>query len=252
MSKNSLPRPSKKHRSDSKKKASVHPLEKLLGEGVLNAKGDSVSPTTFAVQEGEDGVLALYFSAHWCPPCKIFTPRLAMFYDELKGASRRFEVVFVSFDYNEASFHEYFSRMPWYAIDYSNSDKRDSVASEFGIKGIPVLIFLDAASFQPITLNGREIVMLDPRGDHFPWRIPLENIPSHKNSISRSDKTNASTRKGSLESNVARGERKESVQPLKDGEQSSIQEKASKHASKPVLQPSIEKHSIQPSPEKPS
>ncbi|KAH9505221.1 hypothetical protein Btru_059000 [Bulinus truncatus] len=224
MSKPVGSRPGRKHRSESKRRASRHPLEKLLGEGVQNAKGDTVSPASFAVEEGEEGVIALYFSAHWCPPCKMFTPRLAVFYNEVKGAARKFEVVFVSFDHSPQHFKDYFSKMPWYAIDYSNSEKREEIASWFGIKGIPVLIFLDATDFKPITLNGREIVMLDPRGDKFPWKIPLEPpkaAPSEK-SVSASHRdtvvslaSHASAKEGSISSE-------------REGEQSSAQPENSK------------------------
>ena len=31
-------------------------------------------------------VLALYFSAHWCPPCRQFTPLLARAYSQAKQA----------------------------------------------------------------------------------------------------------------------------------------------------------------------
>ena len=45
---------------------------------------------------GEDGVVGLYFSAHWCPPCQFFTPELVKYYEKLKAASKKFEVVFIS------------------------------------------------------------------------------------------------------------------------------------------------------------
>ena len=41
-------------------------------------------------------VTGLYFSAHWCPPCRRFTPQLVDFYNSKKGTPEEFEVVFVS------------------------------------------------------------------------------------------------------------------------------------------------------------
>jgi nucleoredoxin len=40
----------------------------------------------------------LYFSAHWCGPCKSFTPTFAKEYEKLKSDGKNVEVVFVSSD----------------------------------------------------------------------------------------------------------------------------------------------------------
>jgi nucleoredoxin len=37
--------------------------------------------------------LALYFSAHWCPPCKGFTPKLDETYKAIKAARDEFELI---------------------------------------------------------------------------------------------------------------------------------------------------------------
>ena len=38
----------------------------------------------------------IYFSAHWAPPCRLFTPQLADFYRKANHLSRVVEVVMVS------------------------------------------------------------------------------------------------------------------------------------------------------------
>ena len=43
-------------------------------------------------------VIALYFSAHWCPPCRGFTPMLGEFYDDVKANGGEMEIVFISSD----------------------------------------------------------------------------------------------------------------------------------------------------------
>jgi hypothetical protein len=37
-------------------------------------------------------------AAHWCPPCRGFTPKLADYYRKVTGADKNLEIVFVSFD----------------------------------------------------------------------------------------------------------------------------------------------------------
>ncbi len=58
----------------------------------------------------------VYFSAHWCPPCRAFTPQLTRFYTSLKSKRDDFDIVFVSSDKNQAGFDEYYRDMPWLAL----------------------------------------------------------------------------------------------------------------------------------------
>jgi thiol-disulfide isomerase/thioredoxin len=44
----------------------------LVGPELLTRQG----PTPTAVALGGKAVVGLYFSAHWCPPCRGFTPEL--------------------------------------------------------------------------------------------------------------------------------------------------------------------------------
>ena len=46
--------------------------------------------------------VALYFSAHWCPPCRGFTPVAGDFYKSVAATdASAFEVIFVSSDEGE-------------------------------------------------------------------------------------------------------------------------------------------------------
>ena len=49
-------------------------------------------------------VKLIYFSAHWCGPCRGFTPQLAKTYEALKAAGKNMELVFVSSDRGEEDF----------------------------------------------------------------------------------------------------------------------------------------------------
>ena len=72
-------------------------------------------------------VQGIYFSAHWCPPCRGFTPQLVEFYKKFNKDKKRFEIVFVSNDKDEESWKEYFSEMPWLAIPYEDKETKKNV-----------------------------------------------------------------------------------------------------------------------------
>ena len=63
-----------------------------------------------------------FFSGHWCPPSREFTPRLVAAYksvnNEVKG---RFEIVFISSDTDQESFDSYYNEMPWKALPYKGN-----------------------------------------------------------------------------------------------------------------------------------
>ncbi|XP_051148919.1 probable nucleoredoxin 1 [Andrographis paniculata] len=87
-------------------------------------------------------VVGLYFSASWCGPCRRFTPILIDLYNELK-TNNKFEIIFCSADEDNESFEEYFSKMPWLAVPYSDSETRDRMDELFSVNGIPHLVLLD-------------------------------------------------------------------------------------------------------------
>ncbi|XP_062611849.1 nucleoredoxin-like isoform X2 [Saccostrea cucullata] len=87
--------------------------------------------------------VGLYFSAHWCPPCRGFTPILAQFYKDLKANDQSIEIIFVSSDRDEESFKSYYDEMPWHALAFSERDIKNALAQKYGVQGIPTLIILD-------------------------------------------------------------------------------------------------------------
>jgi nucleoredoxin len=129
------------------------PLNSLLGEGLLNNKGEEVKTSDLSSKKGS--VIGLYFSAHWCPPCRAFTPKLAQVYKEIKEAGNDFEVVFVSSDNSESEFKSYHGEMPWLAIPHGNEDEKDACSEKYSIQGLPTLVLLDGESGDTITEDGR-------------------------------------------------------------------------------------------------
>ncbi|KAJ0081692.1 hypothetical protein Patl1_09757 [Pistacia atlantica] len=100
--------------------------------------------------------VGLYFSASWCGPCKRFTPVLVEVYTEISSKGD-FEVVFVSADKDDEAFKGYFSKMPWLAIPFSDSETRDGLDELFKVRGIPYLVILDENG-KVLTDSGVEII----------------------------------------------------------------------------------------------
>jgi nucleoredoxin len=87
--------------------------------------------------------LMLYFSAHWCPPCKMFTPKLAEAYTELKlELVDDFELVFVSSDKDENAFEEYWGSMPFCALPFENRTAKNLLSKLYGVQGLPSILIL--------------------------------------------------------------------------------------------------------------
>jgi len=142
-------------------------IEDLIGKEVLRKDGEKVKVETFC---GPDKVVGLYFSAHWCPPCRGFTPQLATFYDAMKAKGKNLEIVFVSSDRDEASWKDYFDSMPWLALDFSDRELKEKLGAKHGVRGIPTFILFDGKTGEVIQREARGKVMQDPEGDSFPWR----------------------------------------------------------------------------------
>ena len=81
----------------------------------------------------------LYFSAHWCAPCRALTPKLKNFYEVANKTQKQIEIIFVSLDNTEAEFNEYFGTMPWLSIPYKD-ESAESLKEAFGIRGIPAFL----------------------------------------------------------------------------------------------------------------
>ena len=85
----------------------------------------------------------LYFSAHWCPPCRGFTPKLINFYEVANKTSKQLEIIFVSSDKTEAEFNEYFGTMPWLSIPFKD-EAIQNLKDAFDIMGIPTFLVFNS------------------------------------------------------------------------------------------------------------
>lgn len=127
--------------------------KKMFGRRVYDREEDKVKSDTL----GAD-VYAIYFSAHWCPPCRAFTPKLVEFYNDVKKAGGKLEIIFVSSDSSESAMFGYMEEMemPWYAMKYKSSEA-DGLKEQFEVTGIPKLVVLGSDG-KVIDSNGRGAV----------------------------------------------------------------------------------------------
>ena len=86
---------------------------------------------------------AVYYSAHWCPPCRAFTPKLVAWYKGFKPKHADFELVFASSDKDEAAMLEYMKEtgMPWPAVKFG--EKKSLGLDKYAAGGIPYLVLID-------------------------------------------------------------------------------------------------------------
>ncbi len=116
-------------------------LYKDVRDSLVAAGGQKLSADRLSHIASSQYVL-VYFSAHWCPPCRAFTPKLVEFYNANK--SPNLDLIFVSSDESEAKQTEYMNEtsMPWSAVQFS--EIKGSPLQPLCGPGIPCLVLLDA------------------------------------------------------------------------------------------------------------
>lgn len=121
----------------------------VFKEGLVDAQGKSVPVSTL-----QGKVVAVYFSAEWCPPCKAFTPKLVEFAEANKA---KLAVVFVSSDRSPEAQAKYMTgyKMPWAATPHGTASGK-GLGQEHGVRGIPTLLVFDKDG-SLATKNGRDL-----------------------------------------------------------------------------------------------
>ena len=128
----------------------------FLGGALQRGVGaDADTAVSVADVAANNDVVGLYFSAHWCGPCRAFTPELKKLHAELRAAGKKFEVVFLSSDRDQEAFDGYFGEMPWLALPYAARAAKEDLSKLFEVRGIPTLVLLKGDGTL-ITRDGRE------------------------------------------------------------------------------------------------
>ena len=102
-------------------------LVKQIGEHIRHGQNaDSEVETTQAVKDSK--FIGVYFGAHWAPPCRKFTTSLQKNYEEANKDGKKLEVIFCSSDGSKEAFERNFNEMGWYAINYSDASRKQSLS----------------------------------------------------------------------------------------------------------------------------
>jgi nucleoredoxin len=113
-------------------------------------KGDLVRPKNGSLVHVDDEavakkkLIAFYFSAYWCGPCRKFTPQLVEYYNRITPLHPEFEIIFFSLDKSAAKMEAYMREMnmPWPALDYQKLAEKEVLKKNAG-SGIPSLVLVD-------------------------------------------------------------------------------------------------------------
>mmetsp|Transcript_18760 Transcript_18760/g.41735 ORF Transcript_18760/g.41735 Transcript_18760/m.41735 type:complete len:1089 (-) Transcript_18760:816-4082(-) len=169
----------------------------LLGSTLLSKDSSgSIRSVDTEVALHNSRLVALYFSAHWCGPCRSFTPMLAEFFTHLKEEilpTHGLEIVFVSSDRDPNGFNQYYASMPWLSLPFDQRSLKQSLSTRYGVRGIPALVVLDAitgAVVVPADQSRSEITGACRGGDNSIAQLVTESwlkrIPPESQSIMES------------------------------------------------------------------
>ncbi|XP_039156553.1 probable nucleoredoxin 1 [Eucalyptus grandis] len=135
--------------------AASHDVQSLLSspnrDFLIRNNGDQI-PVADLVGK----TVLLYFSAHWCPPCRAFLPVLTEAYEKIKATDNAFELIFISSDKDQSAFNDYFAQMPWLALPFGDERKK-SLSLKFEVRGIPTLIAIGPTG-QTVTKQARDLI----------------------------------------------------------------------------------------------
>ena len=123
-------------------------------------------------------IIGVYFSAHWCGPCRAFTPRLTQFYKNANSEKKQLEIIFNSSDQDLEGFKEYFGTMPWNATPFESNEK-SQIDEACGINSIPQLIIFDNKG-HVLDDNGRRTVESQGAEAINTWKNKLNNLKQNQ------------------------------------------------------------------------
>jgi nucleoredoxin len=148
-------------------------LNDLIGDNLIDANGNPIDSATL-----KNKFIGIYFSAHWCGPCRQFTPKLVEFRNQIAD---QFEVVFASADQDAPAMLSYMKEaaMPWPALPFA-SPKISSLNRAFQIRSIPTFVVLDPTGRLASPNARNDVTTLSPKDALSKWKIDAEKAAPPK------------------------------------------------------------------------
>mmetsp|Transcript_35415 Transcript_35415/g.41011 ORF Transcript_35415/g.41011 Transcript_35415/m.41011 type:complete len:164 (+) Transcript_35415:109-600(+) len=143
-------------------------LTSLLGN-------DFVNGADLASIVGDAPLVGIYFSAHWCGPCRQFTPKLKKFYDTLVAQGTPLPILFASSDQDEDSFASYFAEMPWHAFKFGD-DRIEVLNKKYVVSSIPWLVILNTKTGELVMNEANVMVGEDSDSDGDSAKLAFQKI----------------------------------------------------------------------------
>jgi nucleoredoxin len=132
-------------------------LVELFGDSLLTDKGHKAE-----LSELNGKIIAVYFSASWCPPCRAFSPLLVKLSDRLRAEGKPFALVLVGRDQDKKKAVAYMKDhdMEGYLVPPEAKENR-ALCERYGVSGIPTLVIVDSSA-KTIDRNARGTVQSTP------------------------------------------------------------------------------------------
>ncbi|KAE9011489.1 hypothetical protein PF007_g10769 [Phytophthora fragariae] len=132
---------------------------------------DSLQGTHTVADIDPEAVVGIYFAQSTSAACRKLTKLLTVLSERLHTANKKFAVIVVSVDQEQADYTALIESLPghtWLMVPFSEMEARKQLIETFGVRKVPQLIVRrpDGTILTPM---GKELVMSDPTGEFYPW-----------------------------------------------------------------------------------
>jgi nucleoredoxin len=126
-------------------------IQNLIGKKFFDNKNEEVKNLD---EIYNSKLIALFFSASWCSPCRIFEKELIDIYQDVNQGEKNFEVIQISLEKSEDVFRKWIVNKPWKFIHF-NDNKSQELCTKFNVLNVPML-FVFNHNGKLITETGRK------------------------------------------------------------------------------------------------